>query len=509
MFVSVQLRALLFATLAFSLASCGLSARPVEPAPPPPPPKSVVGLPVKGLEPAGIPGAVPVVLHTDGPAAVRAQWVYINGAEPYNNQLDAQLLGILDQNAGGRYDPSVPDPAKPAMANGLQLAQEVIMAGGPLLGTRFTRSKVENGSIATVSVTTEYRDPSTGVTTGGPALISAGSLEDVRKLLNDAVQASQQPAAPSSTPTGNASANAVETPSHPAPVEDPMPAEVLLAGAAFSPGGELVVPLSAHPVSGAALASPQTVHISAGAAAPLLSDLGRQVQQLAGTGLPLAPPAPAAPGQEHVNCDLVPCAALTYDDGPNTQTTRLLGILAAHSVHATFFQQGVNVAAYPAIAAAVAAAGHSIGNHTMNHPDLTKLTDAQVRAQVRGASANILRVSGVSPPFLRPPYGASNAMVQRAVGLPLIDLSADSLDWQSRNKEVFIPRVLDLVRPGGIVLLHDIHATTVDGQDQLITTLQGQGYHLVTVPQLFHGIELQNGRAYFCRGTSSPCTASR
>lgn len=504
MSLSTRGRSTLLAVMALTLTSCGITAIPAERGTEaPPPPLAVVGDGVPALPPASIPGALPVSLRTDGAAAVEAKWVYLNGAGPYNDQLDARLLGLLDKNSGGRYDPSLPAPAKPAMSNGLELDQDIILASGTLLGTRLARSKVVNGNPALFSVSTEFTDLASGAVQGGPALLSAEGAEGVRGLLDDAIPESALQA----NPVARETSPAATPPSTVTPT--PLPVADMLAGAAFGPKGELVVPLMADPSDSAALAAPLTVRVSADAAAPLLSDFGRQVRSVADSGSVLTPPAPARPGQEHVNCDLVPCAALTYDDGPNEQTTRLLEILARHSVHATFFQQGSSAANYPAVAAAAAAAGHSIGNHTRSHPYLTKLSAGGVQTEVQGATADIFKATGITTPFLRPPYGASNALVNNNVGMPMINWSADSLDWQSRNKDVFIPKILAAVRPGAVVLQHDIHKTTIDGQEQLITTLQGMGYHLVTVPQLFRGIELQKGRAYFCRGTAYPCTPGR
>lgn len=68
---------------------------------------------------------------------------------------------------------------------------------------------------------------------------------------------------------------------------------------------------------------------------------------------------------------------------------------------------------------------------------------------------------------------------------------------------------MELVRPGAIILQHDIHKTTVDGQSKLIDELQSAGYHLLTVPQLFQGVEMHKGQSYFCRADTSPCTPGR
>lgn len=506
---------LLMAVVAVSLSSCSiLPARIASNPPPPPPPESVLGEPVPALDPAGIAGASPESLRTGTATPVSARWVYLDGAESYNNRLDTGLLGMLDQNAGGRYDPSVHDPAVPLMDKGLKLDHEIIATGDAMVGTRLTRWQVDRGTETLVSVTTEFTNLSTGEILPGAALISSDSNEKIRQLLGEAIAAETKSSAPSdnspiasATPASTSPVSSAPASSAPAAV--PPPAQTLLSGAAFSPVGDLVVPLTIDPANGAPLTDPVAVHITAKSSTRLLSDLGSRMRQLATAPRPLTPLTLAAAGQEHVNCDLVPCAALTYDDGPNEQTKRLLGVLASRKVHATFFQQGIYVATHPQISAAVAAEGHVLANHTMRHPDLTKLSAAGVREEIQGTSAIINKVAGVAPAYLRPPYGASNARVNTNAGLPQINWSVDSLDWQSRNKDIFVPKILKLMKPGAIILQHDIHASTVDGQDQLITNLQGMGYHLVTVPQLFHDIDLQNGRAYFCRGTVSPCTPGR
>lgn len=501
---------MLLAVLALSLTSCIVLPAAVAPnLPPPLPPEAVLGEPVPALDPASIPEASPTLLRTGTATPVLARWVYLNGAEPYNNRLDNSLLGILDRNAGGQYGPSVPDPAVPAMKKGLQLDHEIIATGDAMIGTRLTRWKVTDGTASLISVTTEYTNLSTGEVLPGAALISPAGSEEIRHLLGEAVQTEAISSAASGGPSSTRATLGPSTPASSAPVDAPPVATAMLSGAALSPVGDLVVPLSVDPITGTPLDAPVTVHISAKANTRLLSDFGRRMQQLATAPRPLTPLKPAAAGAEHVNCDLVPCAALTYDDGPNEQTKRLLGILATRKVHATFFQQGIYVATHPEISAAVAGGGHVLANHTTHHPDLTKLSAAGVRSEIQGTSAIINQAAGVDPSFLRPPYGASNTRVNGDAGMPIINWSVDSLDWQSRNKDIFLPKILQLVKPGAVILQHDIHASTVDGQEQLIDSLQGLGYHLVTVPQLFRGIDLQNGRAYFCRGTVSPCTPGR
>lgn len=113
--------------------------------------------------------------------------------------------------------------------------------------------------------------------------------------------------------------------------------------------------------------------------------------------------------------------------------------------------------------------------------------------------AAILAATGSTPAMMRPPYGAADAAVQGAVGKPLILWAVDSLDWQSKNPAVFVPKVLKEITPGAVVLMHDVQPTTIAGQQELMSTLQAQGYQLVSVPQLFEGTPLVPGHVYRSR----------
>jgi peptidoglycan/xylan/chitin deacetylase (PgdA/CDA1 family) len=201
-----------------------------------------------------------------------------------------------------------------------------------------------------------------------------------------------------------------------------------------------------------------------------------------------------------VNCDIVPCAALTYDDGPDPRTTpQLLDILKANDAQATFFMTGSNTTANPATARQVAETGYAIGNHTFSHPYLTKLSPPAIRKEMDRTDAAILAATGSTPALMRPPYGAADAAVQAAVGKPLMIWAVDSLDWQSKNPAAFVPKVLKEITPGAMVLMHDVQPSTISGQQELIAGLQGQGYKLVSVPQLFEGIPLLPGHVYRSR----------
>ncbi|MFG6192347.1 polysaccharide deacetylase family protein [Nonomuraea sp. JJY05] len=188
-----------------------------------------------------------------------------------------------------------------------------------------------------------------------------------------------------------------------------------------------------------------------------------------------------------VDCRRVKCVALTFDDGPGPYTDTLLAYLAAYHAHATFFVVGGNVVTYPGVLRRTVAAGHEIGNHTWSHPDLTRLSPARVRSQLGRTDQAIRAVAGVVPGLVRPPYGALNATVRRQTGRPMVLWSVDTLDWRFRSSATVARRALRSVRPGSVILFHDIHPTTVRAIPRVLRRLTERGYRFVTVSQLFDG----------------------
>ncbi|GAB2845776.1 hypothetical protein GCM10022221_51390 [Actinocorallia aurea] len=193
------------------------------------------------------------------------------------------------------------------------------------------------------------------------------------------------------------------------------------------------------------------------------------------------------------------CVALTFDDGPMDHTERLLEILARYNARATFFVVGQMVEEFPQLVQKEVAAGHEIANHSWNHSDLAGLSEEGVTAQIKQTQEAILRHSGYRSVLLRPPYGSSNARVAKVAasfGLPEIIWAVDPLDWRDRNSSLIARRVLSETGPGDVVLLHDIHASTVDAVPKILEGLSAKGYRFVTVSRLFRGMALQPGHQY-------------
>lgn len=192
-----------------------------------------------------------------------------------------------------------------------------------------------------------------------------------------------------------------------------------------------------------------------------------------------------------------PMIALTFDDGPGERTHELLDVLEKYHAHATFFMQGKNVQKYSDQIQRMKDLGCEIGNHSYNHPQLTKESDFG-KSQVSQTNQLLQQACGQSATVLRPPYGAVNASVKAAVGMPLILWNIDTLDWKTRNTQSTIDSVLNTLQDGNIVLMHDIHSPTVDAAIQLIPKLTEMGYQLVTVSEMAEakGSPLQNGVVY-------------
>jgi peptidoglycan-N-acetylglucosamine deacetylase len=193
-----------------------------------------------------------------------------------------------------------------------------------------------------------------------------------------------------------------------------------------------------------------------------------------------------------VDCAVVKSIALTFDDGPGPHAERLLDELAARRARATFFDVGQNAAARPELVRRQREEGHEIGNHSWSHPDLTRLAPDEVRAELDRTGEAIRDATGAeAPTLLRPPYGTHDAAVRdvaRRMGMPLILWSVDTEDWKDDRDAAHVTNaVLSGARPGAIVLMHDIHATTPDALPAILDGLAADGYTFVTVSELYAG----------------------
>lgn len=152
--------------------------------------------------------------------------------------------------------------------------------------------------------------------------------------------------------------------------------------------------------------------------------------------------------------------ALTFDDGPVPGTTpRLVRVLHAANVPATFFMVGRRVRQHPELARAVERGGFQIANHSWAHEQLTARSGRQVRSSIV-ATDRELRRAGVHPSrLMRPPYGAMDGRIRRELvraGYVPVLWTIDSRDWANGSADQIAGRILGALRRGpNVVLQHD------------------------------------------------------
>lgn len=172
---------------------------------------------------------------------------------------------------------------------------------------------------------------------------------------------------------------------------------------------------------------------------------------------------------------------LTFDDGPNPRTTpRLLDVLATNGVKAVFFVLGERIVSPEGrhIVGRAHQEGHQIGNHSFSHRDLKTLTDEQVREEI-SKTDELIGAWRDECKLFRPPYGSTNQAVSKCLqdtGCTTLLWNVDTLDWHSNYKKdgAWVEHAMEQIkaREDSIVLMHDIHATTVDHVESLIKRIK-------------------------------------
>lgn len=194
--------------------------------------------------------------------------------------------------------------------------------------------------------------------------------------------------------------------------------------------------------------------------------------------------------------------AITFDDGPHeTLTPLLLDALEERGVRATFFLLGLAVDRHPEIVARMYEEGHSIGNHSYRHPRFTIIGRQRVIDEIESTNRSIYAATGSAPTLLRPPYGEFNTSVleiARDMDMSVVMWSVDPRDWEHRNATIVRDNILGSATDGSVVLLHDIHETSIEAAIMVIDELLERGYVFVTVEELFELSELtlQAGEVY-------------
>lgn len=190
--------------------------------------------------------------------------------------------------------------------------------------------------------------------------------------------------------------------------------------------------------------------------------------------------------------------ALTFDDGPNYNTSKVIDVLNKYDIKATFFVLGSRAINNKDILKKMADSGMEIGNHTYNHLLLTKYDENKIRSEIENTSEVIYSATKKRPRLLRPSYGSVNNKIKKVANMPIIIWDIDTLDWKYHNSKRITSRVVNKVRDGDIILMHDIYSASLNALSNIIPILQDNGYEFVTIDELFYykGISLENGKVY-------------
>jgi len=312
------------------------------------------------------------------------------------------------------------DPAiGPAAGTGTAVACDIVSAAGTVVGERI---RVVTGTPEAVGADTQtllYADTASGRTVtatqlwtdAASATLWDDTVEAIRRSAGALSLVADRPPSPEELALGTAAL--AET----VPAPDGSLRVTLPAGFTAPELEQLGIPATNEPM---------TIAVPPAVSAPLLTEFGAQL--VASASAPFQAPAPVAAGFETVDCDLLPCVAMTYDDGPSDGTPAILDAAAAHHASVTFFAMGQKAAGYAAVMTRALAEGNLVENHTWSHPHLSELTRAEVAKQVGDTTSAIGLATGQAPTVFRPPYGDSTPQVLSAAGMAAILWDVDTFD---------------------------------------------------------------------------------
>lgn len=176
--------------------------------------------------------------------------------------------------------------------------------------------------------------------------------------------------------------------------------------------------------------------------------------------------------------------SITFDDGPGPYTERLLDILKENNVKATFFICGYNIDRYADTLKRAYDEGHDIAIHSNTHESFTKMTIEDIQNEIDIVTQKLIDI-GITPcNLVRPPYGNINADIKEGLNYSFILWSVDTNDWKSKNKDAVIEEIYAGINEGSIILMHDIHETTIDAVEEILPQLTDE-YDFLTVDELF------------------------
>lgn len=182
-------------------------------------------------------------------------------------------------------------------------------------------------------------------------------------------------------------------------------------------------------------------------------------------------------------CD-VKQVAITFDDGPSSYTGKLLDFLKENDIKATFFVVGERLSYYEDTLRREVNEGHEIGYHSYDHQQQTSLTSERITYDFERSNAALQKITGASFTLWRTPGGGYSSRVLSCVPLPHILWSVDTLDWKTLNSNSVYKAIMNNSYDGAIILLHDLHRTSVEGAIWAMQDMLAGDYEFLTVTEL-------------------------
>ena len=182
--------------------------------------------------------------------------------------------------------------------------------------------------------------------------------------------------------------------------------------------------------------------------------------------------------------------AISFDCAWGTEhTDAILKALDQNDVRCTFFMVEFWTEKYPEYVKKIDEAGHEIGTHSKTHPYMSKLSEAEIRAELSSSSEAITAVTGMKVDLFRPPYGDYDNLVidtAKSMGIYSIQWDVDSLDWKDLSATDIAMRIINGVKPGSIILCHNNGLHTAEALPLIFSTLQNRGYEFVPIGELIY-----------------------
>lgn len=196
--------------------------------------------------------------------------------------------------------------------------------------------------------------------------------------------------------------------------------------------------------------------------------------------------------------DRLPTVVITFDDGPGKNTQKVVDILREHNAVASFFMLGERINYVESdVLMNLLNEGSTINSHSYSHADFSKLTAEAIQDEIQKTTIAVYEATEYNVRFFRPPYGSYNDLVKENAFFPLVLWSVDPRDWDTDDPNVVYENVINAVSDGDVILLHEIHDSTVEALPRILEELNNRGYQIVTIEEMADNLRFKTPKGVF------------